>query len=76
MRELSQEEKEVLKKIFAELEKCELLIGKYDAKNSSEKLMFGISIVMECLAYMISEEFGDEFSIKFIDNMIESEECV
>lgn len=75
MKELTREEKEVLKKVFAELEKCELFIGKYDAKHGSKKFMYGINTVMEVLAYMISEKFGEEFCSKFIENMIKSEEC-
>ncbi len=76
MRELTSEEKEVLKRIFTELEKCEILTGKYDARHGSESFMYGINTVMEVLAYMVSDEFGNEFCEKFINNMIKSEECV
>ena len=76
MGELTSEEKEVLKRIFTELEKCEMFIGKYDSKHGSEKFMYGINTVMEVLAYMVSDDFGEEFCKKFINNMIKSEECV
>ena len=36
--------------------------------------MYGVSSVMECLAYMIDDEYGDKFSKEFIENMLTSEE--
>lgn len=74
MRELTKHERETLENIFAELRKCDLFIGKYDAKNGNEQYMYGVSTVMECLAYMISEKNGDNFSKEFIENMLTSEE--
>ena len=41
---------------------CDLLVGKYDAKNGNEKFMYGISTVMEFIAYRVSEADGDAFS--------------
>lgn len=55
---------------------CGLLVGKYDAKNGDEKFMYGIDVVMEWIAYRVSEKQGDEFSAMFFDNMIESQEKV
>lgn len=52
---------------------CDLLVGKYDAKNGNEKFMYGISTVMEFIAYRVSEADGDAFSDLFIKNMIKSE---
>ena len=52
---------------------CGLMIGKFDAKNGEEYFMYGISTVMEWIAYRVSDEVGDEFSDLFIKNMIESE---
>ena len=52
---------------------CGLMIGKFDAKNGEEHFMYGISTVMEWIAYKVSDEVGDEFSDLFIKNMIESE---
>ena len=52
---------------------CGLMIGKFDAKNGEEHFMYGISTVMEWIAYRVSDEVGDEFSDLFIKNMIESE---
>ena len=55
---------------------CGLLVGKYDAKNGDEKFMQGIDVVMEWIAYRVSEKQGEEFSAMFFDNMIESQEKV
>lgn len=55
---------------------CGLLVGKYDAKNGDPAYMYGISTVMEWIAYRISDEDGDAFSAMFIKNMIESKESV
>lgn len=36
--------------------------------------MYGISTIMECLAYMIDEKYGDDFCHEFNENMLTSEE--
>ena len=41
---------------------CGLLVGEYDAKNGNEKFMYGISTVMEWIAYRVSQEDGNAFS--------------
>ena len=74
MRELTKHEKAILKNIFKELKKCGLFVGKYDAKHGNEHYMYGINSVMECLAYMIDEKYGDNFSKEFVENMLTSEE--
>lgn len=74
MRELTKHEKATLKNIFKELKKCDLFIGKYDAKHGDENFMYGVSAVMESLAYMISEKYGNDFSQDFVKNMLTSEE--
>ena len=48
--------------------------GCYDARNGKADYMYGIGTVMEFIAYSISDEVGDNFSNKFIENMILSEE--
>lgn len=52
---------------------CGLMVGEYDAKNGSEQFMFGISTVMEWIAYRVSEADGDAFSEMFTKNLVESE---
>ena len=53
---------------------CEMFAGIYDAKYGSAEYMYGISAVMECIAYSICDEQGDDFSNLFIKNMIASEQ--
>lgn len=60
--------------VLDDLMQCDLFRGKYDAKHgASEHYMYGISTVMEAIAYRVSEETGDAFSDMFIANMIKSE---
>lgn len=54
----------------------ELFKGIYDARNGKEEFMYGISTVMEYIAYEAdsSEELYNKFSDSFINNMISCEE--
>ena len=74
MRELNTNERETLKDIIEEMRKCNMFNGIYDAKNGSAQFMYGISTVMECLAYRVSDEYGDSFSDTFVKNLIFSEQ--
>ena len=53
---------------------CEMFVGNYNAKNRSAEFMYGISTVMEHIAYSVCDEQGDDFSNLFIKNMIASEQ--
>lgn len=70
---LNQEEKKVVEKVVDGMTECGLFCGRYDATNGNEQFMYGINTVMEYLAYLVSDEYGEEFSDKFIKNMIKSE---
>ena len=74
MRELNANEKEMLKGIIEEMRECGMFEGRYDAKNGNPMFMYGISTVMEYLAYRVSDEYGDNFSDTFIQNLIISEQ--
>lgn len=63
---------DMIKDLIEEMSKCNLFVGKYDAKNGNENFMYGINTVMEYLAYEVSEKYGDNFSDMFIKNMIDS----
>lgn len=65
-------EKEIIKNLLADMSECPLFIGKYDAKNGNEDFMYGIQTVMEFLAFSVSNNFGEEFSKKFTQNMVDS----
>lgn len=76
MRKLNTNEKEMLKGIIEEMRECNMFNGIYNAKKGSVQFMYGISTVMECLAYMVSDEYGDSFSDTFVNNLIDSEQKV
>lgn len=65
--------KEAFEIVFDNLTKVDLFMGKYDAEYGSENLMYGISTVMEYIAYNIGEEVYQSFENEFIKNMIKSE---
>ena len=70
--ELKDAYREVLKDIISN--GPEMFVGKYDAKNGVPEFMYGISTVMEWIAYRTA----DDDAIKFIDeefvkNMIKSQ---
>lgn len=52
----------------------EMFVGKYDAKNGKPEFMYGISTLMEWIAYRTADDdairFVDE---EFIKNMIKSQ---
>ena len=74
MVELNQEEKKVVQKVIDGMTECGLFCGRYDAKNGSADVMHGIAFVMEYLAYLVSDDYGEEFEDTFLKNMIKSEE--
>ena len=53
---------------------CGVFVGNYDANNGSAEFMHGVAIVMEYIAYNVSNEEGDNFSHLFIKNMVASEQ--
>ena len=66
--ELTDNEREVLKKIIEEMRKCGLFAGKFDAKNGNVNFMYGIETVMEYLTMLISDKYHDEYEKEFINN--------
>ena len=69
---LTENEKEVLKKIITEsMEDCGILRGCYDKKNGNKHFMYGVSSVMEYFAYSVNENFGDIVSQIIDKNMSE-----
>ena len=72
--ELTREEKQTIQKVVEHMSECGLFCGRYDAKHGSKKFMYGVSTVMEYLAYLVSEEFGEQIDSEFLKNMKKSEE--
>ena len=69
---LNKKEKKVIKKVVDEMSKGGLFCGEYDAKNGDAKFMYGIAAVMEYFAYLISEDYGEEFEKAFFKNLAKS----
>lgn len=53
---------------------CGMLVGEYDAENGSEQYMHGVALVMEWIAYRVSDAQGDDLSDLFVKNMLISEQ--
>ena len=69
---LNKKEKKVIKKVVDEMSKGGLFCGEYDAKNGDAQFMYGIATVMEYFAYLISEDYGEEFEKAFFKNLAKS----
>ena len=74
MLSLNDNEKVVVKKVVETIMQNEgLFAGNYDAVNGNPEFMFGISSLLEHLAYAVDETFGNEIEDAFIKNMLKSE---
>lgn len=74
--ELTREEKQTIQKVVEHMSERGLFRGCYDAKNGDKKFMYGISTIMGYLAYLVSEEYGEQFDTEFVKNMTESEKAL
>lgn len=69
------DKKEAYKIVFEDLkQQCSVFTGHYDAVHGNEHFMYGVSMVMESIAYRVDDSTGMNFENEFTDNMIESEE--
>lgn len=66
--------KKEIRKLVLEMMEYPMFRGEYDAKNGNEDFMYGISTVMEDLAYRVDNEFYQYVSDTFFHNMVKSEE--
>lgn len=66
--------REAYKIVFADMmnDGCGLLVGKYDARNGSNKFMYGIMTVMDYITGNISEILSKAFEDEFYKNLEES----
>ncbi len=70
---LNKEEKKIVKRVVEDLmEQNGLFRGNYDAKNGNEHFMYGISTLLEYIAYSVDENFGSEVENIFVKNMKKS----
>ena len=70
------EKSEAFKIVYDELinSGSNLILGKYDAKNGNSSYMYGMSVILEWIAYEAGGcELGSEFDRMFFGNMLESE---
>ena len=49
--------KEEIRQLVLEMMECPMFRGEYDAKNGNEDFMYGVSTVMEHLAYRVDDKF-------------------
>ena len=58
--------------VYNELKKVPMFTGKYDALNGNEDFMFGICTVMEYITSQINEPTYEEFSTRWVANVLDS----
>lgn len=58
--------------VYKELKKVPMFTGKYDALNGSKDFMCGICTVMEYITGEINEPTYEEFSTRWIANVLDS----
>ena len=69
--------KQAYQMVFSDLHECRMFQGHYDAINGNSHFMSGIETVMEVIAYRAyDDDFAEEFSNEFTDNMLRSRENV
>ena len=69
--------KQAYQAVFADLRECPMFQGRYDAINGNPYYMSGIETVMEVIANRgFGEDFAENFSNEFTDNMLRSKNNV
>ena len=69
--------KKAYQMVFSDLRECPMFQGRYDAINGNPYFMSGIETVMEVIANRgYGEDFAENFSNEFTDNMLRSKNNV
>ena len=69
--------KKAYQMVFSDLRECPMFQGRYDAINGNPYYMSGIETVMEVIANRgFGEDFAENFSNEFTDNILRSRENV
>ena len=77
MLNLNENEKQTMRKIIrAIMQNGGLFAGNYDAVNGNPEFIYGISSLLEYLAYSVDENLGNEVEELFVKNMIKSEKTL
>lgn len=74
MLNLNENEKQTMRKVIETIiQRDGLFAGNYDAENGNSDFMYGISSLLEYLAYSVDTDFGNEVEDIFAENMLKSE---
>lgn len=69
--------KKAYQMVFNDLHECPMFQGRYDAINGNPYFMSGIETVMEVISNRAyDDDFAENFSNEFTDNMLRSKENV
>lgn len=69
--------KKAYRTVFNDLRECPMFQGHYDAFNGNPYFMSGIEMVMEVIANRAyDDDFAENFSNEFCDNMLRSKNNV
>lgn len=77
MLNLNENEKQTMRKVIETIMQNDgLFAGNYDAVNGNPEFMYGISSLLEYLAYSVDENLGNEVEDIFVKNMIKSKKSL
>ena len=77
MLNLNENEKQTIRKVIETIIQSDgLFAGNYDAKNGNSDFMYGISSLLEYLAYAVDADLGNEVEDIFAENMLKSEKVL
>ena len=77
MLNLNENEKQTMRNIIETImQNGGLFAGNYDAVNGSPEFMYGISSLLEYLAYSVDADLGNEVEDIFAENMLKSEKSL
>ena len=77
MLNLNENEKQTMRKVIETIIQSNgLFAGNYDAENGNSDFMYGISSLLEYLAYSVDADLGNEVEDIFGENMLKSEKSL
>lgn len=77
MLNLNENEKQTIRKVIETIIQSDgLFAGSYDAENGNSDFMYGISSLLEYLAYAVDADLGNEVEDIFTENMLKSEKSL
>lgn len=77
MLNLNENEKQTMQKVIETIIQSDgLFAGNYDAENGNSDFMYGISSLLEYLAYAVDADLGNEVEDIFVENMLKSEKSL